>query len=382
MKAKKNPELEFAPQEKIFTVGEYIELLNVFLKREEVKIIGEVTQVQRAPSGHVYFSVKDAKGDATLSCILWKFNYARCGVSLETGMEVVLTGHPQIYPQTGRFSFVADTVELHGEGALKKAYDALKKKLSEEGLFAPERKRVLQPLPHKIGVITSREGAVIHDFENNLGKFGFQINFVDARVEGQQAVHSLIEAIHTLKKIDIEVLVIIRGGGSLESLQAFNNETLIRELVDFPVPVIAGIGHDQDVPLTALAADYMASTPTAVAHLLNQSWEEEFSKLQQIPHLLNRITQQLKELRADIDLAWKAVVDHAAEKLKYIEETLSRAEQSVRLNNPTRQLKLGYSIVRKGDTIIRSVVSLKKGDACTVQLSDGDVVSTVEKINL
>lgn len=367
--------------DKVFSVGEFIEILNIALKKEEVRIIGEVTQVQSPASGHVYFSIKDKIGEASLSCIIWKGVYARCGLDIEIGMELILTGNPNIYAPTGRLSFVASAIELHGEGALKKAYDELKKKLESEGIFAPERKKILPELVHKIGVITSKEGAVIHDFENNLGKFGFEINFVDSRVEGQQAVKSLIEAVHTLKKKKIDVLVIIRGGGSLESLQGFNNEMLIREIIDFPVPVIAGIGHDKDVPLMALAADYMVSTPTAAAHLLNVSWEEAYSKIQQVPHLLTRISEQFKKIRLDLNLAWNAMLDHTNDSITTISETLKFAEQAIKLNNPTRQLKLGYSLLRKNGKIIKSVKGLIIGEQLEIEVCDGNLVAKIDIIN-
>ncbi|MDP1689034.1 MAG: exodeoxyribonuclease VII large subunit [bacterium] len=369
------------PLEKIFSVSEFIEILNIFLKKDEVRIIGEVTQVQFPASGHVYFSIKDKNGEASLSCIIWKGVYARCAVNIETGMELILTGCPNIYAPTGRISFVASAIELHGEGALKKAYDELKKKLETEGIFAQERKKILPELIHKIGVITSKEGAVIHDFENNLGKFGYEINFVDSRVEGQQAVKSLIEAVRTLKKKDIEVLVIIRGGGSLESLQGFNNEMLIREIIDFRVPVIAGIGHDKDVPLMALAADYMVSTPTAAAHLLNVSWEEAYSKIQQVPHLLTRISEQFKKIRMDLDLAWNTILNHTKDGISAVTEILKFADQSIRLNDPTRQLKLGYSLVRKNGKIIKSVRGLNIGEQLNIEVEDGSLVTKIDIIN-
>jgi len=370
------------PTEKIFTVSEYIEILNTFLKREEIKLIGEVSQVQKAVSGHVYFSLKDQNSDAVMSSVIWKGNYMRCGINMEVGMELLLTGHPQIYAPTGRFSFVADTIELRGEGALKKAYDELKKKLEGEGLFAPERKRPLPELIHKIGVITSREGAVIHDFVNNLGKFGYEVNLVDSRVEGQQAVKSLIEAIHTLKKKDIEVLVIIRGGGSLESLQAFNNEALVREVVNFPVPVIAGIGHDKDVPLVALAADVMVSTPTAATHLINYSWQEAYAKIGQMSQILTRVAQEIKRIYADLELSWSSLLDHTAERIEVIKQKIAFAEQTIKFNDPTRQLKFGYSIVRKEGKVVKNIRGLEKGDSLNVQLSDGGVESTVDRVTI
>jgi exodeoxyribonuclease VII large subunit len=370
--------------ERIFTVAEYIELLNAFFKAKAAKLTGEICELKRADSGHVYFSIKDKTDGSVLGCIMWNRNYQLCGIALEVGMEVVLSGHPNIYPARGSLSFVADTVELVGEGALKKAYDALRKKLEAEGLFAPERKRALPDYIQKIGVITSMKGAVIHDFENNLGKFGFTVNVFDARVEGQQAVPSLMEAVARMREEaaagNIEALVIIRGGGSLESLQAFNNEALVREIVAFPVPVVAGIGHDQDVPLMALAADYMTSTPTAAAHLLGRSWEEAYVQLSKASNIHIRIEEELRRLRADLDLAWASALDHTGAGIKWAKEQVDYAERSMRINNPERQLELGYAIVRQNGKILRSTRAVRFGDKLEAQVSDGIIHSHVDRL--
>ena len=370
--------------EKIFTVLEYVDLLNTAFKGRQDRIQGEVSQCKFAVSGHVYFTIKDTTGNGVLDCVIWKGIYAMCGVKLEVGMEVIITGHPNVYGPTGRLSIVADAIELVGEGALKKAYDELRKKLEIEGLFDAARKRTLPELANKIGVITSREGAVIHDFLNNLGKFGFTVTLVDSRVEGQTATRDLIAAVRTMRREaevgNVEALVVIRGGGSLESLQAFNNEALVREIVKFPVPVLAGIGHDQDVPLLALAADYMASTPTATAHILNHSWEEAYAKLNRAGQIYVRIEEELKRLRADLDLSWTAVLDQTTGGIKWVRERLDNAERSIRVNDPTRQLKLGYAIVRRHGKIIRSVRDVRFGEKLETQVSDGTIQSQVNQL--
>jgi len=408
--------------EKIFSISEFIEVLNVSFRREEIRLTGEICELKRAASGHVYFTVKDkgageaggrgagngtgggfsssgSHGSAVMDSIIWSRNYQLCGIALEVGMEVVLTGHPNIYPPSGRLSFVADTVELVGEGALKKAYDALRAKLEAEGVFAPGRKRALPEFPHRIGVITSLKGAVIHDFENNLGKFGFKVMVCDSRVEGQAAVKDLLASVAAMREFaaaaggapgvsgikrgddeigGIDALVIIRGGGSLESLQAFNNEALVRAIVDFPVPVIAGIGHDQDVPLIALAADFMTSTPTAAAHLLNRSWEEAFAKVHQLGSIFMRVQQEIKRRGNDLDATMARLVDQVARRIEWMREQIDYAERFIRLNNPKRQLKLGYSITRKNGKIIRSVRGFVRGDELETELADGNIQSRVE----
>ena len=386
--------------EKIFAVSEFIEILNAFFKREEVRITGEICELKRAASGHVYFTLKDkasetgASGNgasAVLDAIIWSRNYQLCGIALEVGMEVVLTGHPNIYPPSGRLSFVADTVELVGEGALKKAYEALKAKLEAEGIFADSRKRSLPDLPQCIGVITSLKGAVIHDFENNLGKFGFKIKVCDSRVEGQAAVKDLLASVAAMRMLceegradgmpGLDALVIIRGGGSLESLQAFNNEKLVRAIVDFPVPVIAGIGHDKDVPLVALAADYMTSTPTAATHLLNRSWEEAYAKVYQLASIFIRMQQELRQRANNLDAIWGSLTGQIVRRLEWAAEQIDYAQRFIRLNDPHRQLKLGYSITRKNGKIVRSIRAFAAGDELETELADGSVRSRVRSNN-
>lgn len=378
--------------EKVFTIAEYIEVLNVFFKSRSVKIIGEICELKRAASGHVYFTVKDKENPGSLDAIIWSRNYALCGINLEVGMEVILNGHPNVYPNNGRLSFVADTVELVGEGALKKAYDDLRKKLEAEGVFAEERKRVLPDYIQRIGVITSMKGAVIHDFENNLGKFGFAVNVIDSRVEGQQAAKPLLAAIKAMRELvdislggsregGIEALVIIRGGGSLESLQAFNNEALVREVINFPVPVIAGIGHDQDVPLMALAADHMTSTPTAAAHLLSRSWAEAYAKVREFSGLLNRFPLEIQKAGNDLDGLWNIMVNSFDRSLSATRQIIELGSQAIKHNDPGRQLKLGYSIARRNGKVVRSTQGLSPGDGLELTVNEGKIDSTITHIH-
>ncbi len=376
-----------AKGEKVFTIAEYIEVLNVFFKAQAARITGEISELKRAASGHVYFTVKDKGAPGVIDCIIWSRNYQLCGVALEVGMEVILEGHPNIYAPSGRLSFVADTVELVGEGALKKAYDELRRKFEAEGVFAEARKRALPEYVNRVGVITSMKGAVIHDFMNNLGRFGFRVRAIDSRVEGQQAAAPLLAALRRMRaetvaggaspEDAIEALVVIRGGGSLESLQAFNNEMLVREVVDFPVPVIAGIGHDQDVPLMALAADYMTSTPTAAAHLLGRSWEEAYAKVRAFAGLLSRFPHEIESARNRLARAWTAAAHGFAAALADAWRVIEVADVAVRHNDPVRQLSLGYSIARRDGKILKSVKGLRPGDAVDLQMTDGAVETRV-----
>lgn len=388
--------------EKIFSISEFISLLNIGLKTSKAKIVGEVSEVKTGPTGHVYFTLKDETDGAVLNCIIWKSKYQMYGIRLEEGMKIMAFGHPEIYAPSGRLSFIAETLEPAGEGELKKQYDELKRKLTQEGLFEETRKRPLPKYPQRIGVITSLQGAVIADFSNNLGKFGFKVKMIDSRVEGQLAVADLLNAIKTFRKQDIEVLVIMRGGGSLEAMMAFNNELLVREVANFPVPVIAAIGHDKDAPLITLAADSAPSTPTAAANLLGESWNQALLFLERYERdIIGRyeeILEKYKAVEARLKLSFlnfknalqnvKINLENSLEKyctgfealLEKAREKLEYALRIINLNNPERQLRLGYSIVMAGERIVRKTGDVKIGESLDIKVSDGKIISEVKKI--
>ncbi len=409
--------------EKPYTVSSYLNLLNDSLRQIKGRIQGEVTELD-IRSSYLFFSLKDQKDESILRCFMWRKDYELCGISLIEGSEIITNGVSEIYKPSGRLSFRASTIELVGEGALKKAYEKLKEKLKEEGLFAAEKKKVLPEFVQRIGLITSSNGAVIHDFLNNLGKYGYKIKFQDSRVEGQIAVSDLTFAIDYFANQKIDVLIIIRGGGSLESLQAFNNEALVRKIANFNVPVICGIGHDKDVPLASLCSDLMVSTPTAVAIVLNKSWEQAINTIQKLErdildkyqniliiqkHRLEIIANdliskfdfifkkfdfiksrindafislsyKLEQKNKDLDQFSTIIFKDLKGYFEYIGNYLNNAEQKLRTINPLRQLELGYSIVSFQNKIVKSIKSLKKDDKIDVRLKDGKLNAQINKI--
>lgn len=383
-------------------VGKFIGQINSRIKPLAVKIIGEVSEAKLGPTGHMYFSLKDENGAAVMSCAIWKSRYDLFGIQLKVGMKVIASGHCEIYAPSGRLSFICDSIELAGEGALKAAYDKLFKKLEDEGIFAAQRKRAIPKFCRRVGIVTAKQGAVIHDFLNNIGKFGFQIEFIDSRVEGQLAVEDLLASIRTFKNRQIDVLVVMRGGGSLEAMMAFNNETIVREIANFPVPVIAAIGHDKDVPLAAMAADAMTSTPTAAANLLTQSWQEIFkaldryemaimgtyknwiaqsnAKLQQhigilanFRYILENINRRLESVMANSLLKIRISLEMAGKQIIYLEKLIESRD-------PERQLKLGYSIARANGKVLKSTRGTQIGDNLEITFADGIINSQIKKI--
>lgn len=409
-----------------YTITEFIEIINASLQTLRAKIIGEVSEVKVAASGHAYFVLKDKDTGEVLPCAMWKARYMYSGVALEVGMEVQLTGCPNFSGRFGKMSFIVDAIELVGEGALKKAYDKLKKKLTAEGLFDISRKRPIPLFPQKIGIITSVHGAVIHDFSNNLRRAGFKIKILDCRVEGPECGRALALSVRAMRSEDLDVLVLIRGGGSMQSLAGFDNEMLVREIAKFPVPVITGIGHHQDVPLATLVADATESTPSLVAALLCKAWLEASYTLEQDKrkilqaldkilakyegiknivknglakiqvaitglehHLRNDQNLVIKLFANSLTLARTKYIDNLPQEinqlysvaLKNINNKISNLARLVEVNNPERQLRLGYSLVFNKGKIVRSVQDVKPGQEMQVRVADGEISSVVKNIN-
>lgn len=412
-----------AVKNKPYTISEYLNFLNAEFKRYKSCVQGEISSID-VREGYLFFSLKDKDNKSVLPCFMWRSNYELCGISLEVGMEVIVNGFPEIYAPSGRFNFRVSTVELIGEGTLKKAYDQLRQKLEKEGLFSPERKKIIPEFPQRIGLITSESGAVIHDFLNNLGKYGYHISFINSRVEGQIAVRSLISAIGHFNSENIDVLVIIRGGGSLESLQAFNNEVLVRKIADFKAPVICGIGHDKDIPLASLAADKKVSTPTAVTTILNRSWEkvvndisatekdiiykyqrmldasmyriesfsgdlmQYFNEIFQtfenlrcsIENNLSRIAYALKDAKKTLSLLSQSLLNGFRKELEYKNSILTDIEKQLKVFDPVRQLALGYSIVSAAGKVVKTTKQVSIGNELNIRVSDGTIGSIINKI--
>lgn len=286
-------------QPSVLSVGEFIKQANETLRSLDVRVKGEIVERNASNSGHFYSEIKDPDSGAVLRCFISKHVYELSGVEIVEGVEIVCDGYPTVHEKYG-FSFQVQAIEVAGQGALKAEYEKLKKELTEAGVFAEENKRELPKLPQTIGVITSRTGAVIDDIRNNLGSYGFDIQLYDARVEGKRALHDLVEAMEYFQRNPVDVIVIGRGGGSLEALQAFNSEALVRAVEESDIPVLACVGHDKDVPLTALAADKAASTPTGAAVLLRESWQKAETWLKEQSHrrLTDPFSNQFQQVKS------------------------------------------------------------------------------------
>lgn len=269
-------ESNIASEEAIYSVAEYLALLNVKLRPLKATIQGEIGRIKYSQKA-VYFSLYD-KDRSVLNCLVWLSRLNSLGIELKEGLEVKLQGYPDIYPQTGLLTFKADVITPIGEGALKLAFEKLKKDLEAQGYFRQDRKQVLPSYIERIGLITSENGVVIRDFLTGLGNRGFKVSFCDVRVEGLHAIEDLVSAIqwfneHTNEHTqDIQVLVIARGGGSLERLQPFNTFELAKAIYSSKIPVMTAIGHELDVTIADLVADVRASVPMDAGQRLAEQW--------------------------------------------------------------------------------------------------------------
>ena len=237
---------------------------------QDVWVQGEISNLSRPASGHVYFTLKDSS--AALKCVMWKTSAMRLGIALQDGKAVEVHGKIGVYEVSGQYQLYADQIRPVGEGALYQEFMRLKAMLEAEGLFASERKRPIPLFPQKIGIVTSATGAALRDMLNTIRRRLplIEVILAPAPVQGIEAPPALVRAIQSLVLQSPDVIIIARGGGSIEDLWAFNDEHVVRAVALSSVPIICGVGHETDFTLCDFAADLRAPTPTAAAELATQ----------------------------------------------------------------------------------------------------------------
>lgn len=369
--------MQIEKEEIVLSVSEYVERLNVALGAEAGFVQGEVIGFKQSIQW-IFFTLKDSESEAVLSCGLLAHEYKRFGVLVEDGMLIKIYGNPRITPKSGRFGVWVKSIEPVGEGSLKKAYELLVKKLTAEGLFV--RKRPLPEFISRIGVISSRDGVVLQDLRKNLARLGMSLKFVHAPVEGAGAAPGILRAIDYFSRNshDYDVVVIIRGGGSLESLRSFNNEEVARSLFGLPIAVIAGIGHDVDVPIAALVADAEGSTPTAVAHIINATWSPLMVGLSKLERELARGMQNIiYDINKHITFLEREIIRSLDGAMYRTNQLMARAESIFAIADPLRNLRLGYSITTTGGKVVKRKGDVKMGETLETRVADGVIKSQV-----
>lgn len=375
---------------------------------QDVWVQGEISNLSRPASGHVYFTLKDSS--AALKCVMWKTSAARLRSALQDGMEVEVHGRIGIYEVSGQYQLYADQIRPVGEGALYQEFMRLKAMLEAEGLFAPERKRPIPMFPQKIGIVTSATGAALRDMLNTLRRRLplVEVILAPSPVQGIEAPPALVNALQSLVLQSPDVILLARGGGSIEDLWAFNDERVVRAVAMSAVPIICGVGHETDFTLCDFAADLRAPTPTAAAELATQitmlDLRGAVSNFQSrlISAILNLIVQQksfLSSLAAQ--LRYVSPDRRIQSERQRVDELTRRAHSSLfhhiqlqsahvkgmqrRLEalDPNAVLARGYAVVtRKEDaSVVSSVAQAKAGEQILIRVSDGQIDAEIKNRN-
>jgi exodeoxyribonuclease VII large subunit len=364
---------------------------------QDLWVQGQISNVTRSPQGHYYFTLKER--DCQLNCVLFRQAMDAAAVAPINGMAAVVHGRVSIYESRGVFQLVADLIQPEGVGKLHLQYEQLKQRLQREGLFDQRRKRPLPKWPRRIGVVTSPSGAVFHDVVNVVRRKypACHLVLAPAFVSGDQAAPSIVAALRALNESRlVQVIILARGGGSLEELWPFNDERVARAIFASRLPVISAVGHETDVTIADLVADLRAPTPSIAAELAVPDLAAELRKLRDYQARLDALLPaRLAELRGRVQGLAGALernsplarLRHDRERLVALQASLRSSaqhavalrrervqglERQLALMNPYATLDRGYSITYDAaGRVVSSVAAVQPGDALAVQVSDG-----------
>ena len=398
-------------QRRIITVSELNEYLKMLFEYDEilrnVYVKGEISNfTNHYKTGHFYFSLKDAGG--AVKAIMFRSSAAKLKFMPENGMRVILGGRVSVFPRDGQYQIYAETMEPDGIGSLYIAYEQLKAKLEKEGLFAEFRKKPLPKMPKRIGIVTSPTGAAIRDMIHILGRRfpAAEIVLYPALVQGEAAPASIIRGIQYFNsKKDVDVLIVGRGGGSIEDLWAFNNENLVRTIAASEIPVISAVGHETDFTLCDFVADMRAPTPSAAAEIAVPDTAELLHRVSRTEERLSlAVFRNIEANRAHLKRLASArsmtspmnVIDDKRMALAMEEQRLAgrmealiakkragfiRDTAKLDALNPLAVIARGYSaIFDENGALIKSVSQTKEGDALSFMVTDGKIRAEVKEL--
>ena len=315
--------------QEIVSVSDINNLAKGLLEKDlsNVWIQGEISSFTAHGSGHWYFTIKDKK--SSLSCVMFKFENQNVLFDPKVGDELILNGNISIYAPSGRYQFNVKHIEVFGEGALLKAFEDLKFKLESEGLFNQNIKKEIPYLPLSVAVITSETGAVFRDIINVLRRRSpfIKLTLIESKVQGKTADKDIVQAIKRANEInDFDLIILARGGGSIEDLWCFNMESVAREISNSQLPIISAVGHETDFTISDFVADLRAPTPSAAAEIISQNHSnllESFSRNK--THIENRFLTLLSQLKEGLDLKI-ALLRHPGEKLRETSQKIDNFE--------------------------------------------------------
>lgn len=421
--------------DRIYSVSEVTRLIKIELEKifPLVWIEGEIADFKQAHSGHLYFTLKDEK--SALNCVMWRSSAGRVPFELETGLQVVCKGQISVYEQRGQYQLYVEKIEPKGKGALQLAFEQLREKLKKEGLFDPELKKRLPLLPKKVGVVTSPRGAAIVDILKTLERRFARLHILiyPARVQGEGAGDEIVEGIDYLGgRADIDVIIVGRGGGSLEDLWVFNEEKVARAIFRCPVPVISAVGHEIDFTIADFVADIRASTPSVAAEMViekEQSLIERienlekrashhirfaiqekkhlvtnlihhqafqnfnvrlFNMIQQVDefetrarYVMQTLIQKIVQSKSRVDLAHEKMSSVMKRTLQFLHGKWERLAAELDNLSPLNILKKGYTLCWKNarPMLVQRVDDVGEGDEVTVTFFKGEFTAQVRKVD-
>ena len=371
----------------------------------DVFVEGEVSNLRSAGSGHIYFDLKDR--DALLSAVMFKWDARKYSLELQEGIQVRVWGSLSVYGKSGRYQIVVKKAEALSKGNLFLEFEKLKQKLEAEGLFAPEHKKEIPAYPQRIGVITSPTGAAVRDILSVLKRRNpnLEVLIAPVLVQGDEAAAQIAQAIEDSNKFKpkLDVLLVGRGGGSMEDLWAFNEEVVARAIYKSKIPIISCVGHEVDFTIADFVADLRAPTPSAAAELVVQNSQSTYAHVSQLQkRMLQAVSLFYERAKGRFDLAMSSPVfkdpsvltqtkeqevDELSLRLataweKQLSKFLHRFEvatQKLTALGPQAVLKRGYSITRKADgTVISHVTQAAPGETIYVQVQDGMIYTEVK----
>lgn len=393
----------------VLTVYELTKLVKEVLEGEPVLqgvfVEGEISNYYQHNSGHMYFTLKDEH--SCLKCVMFRSSARKLDFVPQNGEKVTALGNISVYPARGEYQLYVEDLRPAGPGKLYLEFERLKTRLEEEGLFAEEHKKPIPRIPSKVGVVTSPTGAAIRDILSVIKRRFSRVDVLisPALVQGKEAPASIISALRRLKeRDDLDVVIIGRGGGSIEDLWAFNDEGLAREIFAFPIPVISAVGHERDFTISDFVADLRAPTPSAAAELVVASQEELNRKVRDLhTRLINYIQNNLSFFRQRLAyLENRRVLKHPEEQLylqmQKVDELGQRLEKSIKYIlerkrekflaftrhldglNPLAILNRGYSITYRDAKRLKSAREVEPGDRIKTILPEGEIISLVEEV--
>ena len=370
-----------------------------------VVLRGEISNFKNHFSGHWYFSLKDEK--SKIDCVMFRQNNAGVRFEPKDGTKVQLGGTVGLYTAAGSYQFYAESMQPDGVGDLYLRFEQLKAKLLAEGLFDSARKRPLPLLPRAIGIVTSNTGAVVHDIARVAGRRnpGMQLILRPAQVQGEGAAQDIVKGIEELSRVEgVDVIIIGRGGGSLEDLWAFNEEIVARAVAACSVPVISAVGHETDVTISDFVADCRAATPSAAAEIAVAERDTLLAQMDEIEgQMQSALSRKILQQRAALSEAGRRLrACHPLAKVREMQLTLARLSQRLgrqaettltrgrgRLDvlrgklealGPSGALERGYAIPRLGGKVIRSAGEVKPGDEISLLVKGGEIAARVTEI--